>query len=152
METKHRDNPSTGTDYFGAHIPLMEYLGLLPDHIEPGLARTRLPWRVQLTNSRGDVHGGTLMSVLDFTLSAAARADMEPGVSMATIDMTTSFFTPADGDLVIEARCLKRGRSIAFCEGEIRNAGGEVVCKASGTFRIVRPKPGAGQPARVGTD
>ncbi len=32
------------------------------------------------------------MSVLDFTLSAAGRADLNAGVSMATIDMTTSFF------------------------------------------------------------
>jgi uncharacterized protein (TIGR00369 family) len=140
MDPLHLAKPATGTDYFGAHIPLMDYLGLVPEHIEPGLARTRLPWRVELTNSRGDVHGGTLMSVLDFTLSAAARADLESGVSMATIDMTTSFFAPANGELIIEARCLKRGRSIAFCEGEIRNSSGETVCKASGTFRIVRPR------------
>ncbi|WP_235610779.1 PaaI family thioesterase [Bordetella sp. H567] len=145
MDTMHLDTLPVKTDYFGAHIPLMDYLGLVPEHIEPGLARTRLPWRVQLTNSRGDVHGGTLMSVLDFTLSAAGRADLDPGVSMATIDMTTSFFAPANGELHIEARCLKRGRSIAFCEGEIRNAHGELVCKASGTFRIVRPKPGAAE-------
>jgi uncharacterized protein (TIGR00369 family) len=145
MDTMHLSTPApetdNRTDYFGAHIPLMDYLGLVPEHIEPGLARTRLPWRVQLTNSRGDVHGGTLMRGLVSTLSAAARADMDAGISMATIDMTTSFFAPANGELVVEARCLKRGRSIAFCEGEIRNAQGEVVCKASGTFRIVRPKP-----------
>jgi uncharacterized protein (TIGR00369 family) len=144
MDTMHRQTPALKTDYFGATIPLMEFLGLVPEHIEPGLARTRLPWRVELTNSRGDVHGGTLMSVLDFTLSAAARADMDAGTSMATIGMTTHFFAPATGDLIVEARCLKRGRSIAFCEGEIRNTGGDVVCKASGTFRIVRPKAGAG--------
>ncbi|ARP87073.1 PaaI family thioesterase [Bordetella genomosp. 9] len=136
----HRDTPAFTMDYFGATIPLMEFLGLVPEHIEPGLARTRLPWRVELTNSRGDVHGGTLMSVLDFTLSAAARGGLEAGTSMATIDMTTSFFAPATGELAIEARCLKLGRSIAFCEGEIRNADGEMVCKASGTFRVIRPK------------
>ena len=134
----HHDTPALTTDYFGAHIPLMEYLGLVPDHIEPGLARTRLPWRVQLTNSRGDVHGGTLMSVLDFTLSASARADLDPGISMATIDMTTSFFSPANGDLVIEARCLKRGRSIAFCEGEIRNAISGTYCRCTGYNNLVK--------------
>jgi uncharacterized protein (TIGR00369 family) len=149
MDTMHRDTPAFKTDYFGAAIPLMEYLGLAPEHIEPGLARTRLPWRVELTNSRGDVHGGTLMSVLDFTLSAAARADLEAGTSMATIDMNTSFFEPATGDLVIEARCVKRGRSIAFCEGEVRNTAGDVVCRATGTFRIIRPKPAAEAAAKA---
>jgi len=136
------DENGFSVDYFGSTIPLMEYLGLIPEHGEPFLARTRLPWRKVLTNSRGDVHGGTLMSVLDFTLSAAARGALEPGTSMATIDMTTSFMAPATTELVIEARCIKLGRSIAFCEGEVRDAAGEQVCKASATFRVIRPKPG----------
>jgi uncharacterized protein (TIGR00369 family) len=141
MDTPHPGTaPAFTVDYFGAQIPLMELLGLVPEHIEPNRARTRLPWRVELTNSRGDVHGGTLMSVLDFTLGAAARSALEPGVSMATIDMTTSFLAPATTDLVIEARCLKMGGTIAFCEGEIRDTQGQLVCKASGTFKAIRPK------------
>lgn len=58
------------TDYFGLTIPFMHFIGLVPESIAPAYARTSLPWRADLTNSRGDVHGGTLMSVLDFTLSA----------------------------------------------------------------------------------
>jgi uncharacterized protein (TIGR00369 family) len=142
MELQNRDAPALTVDYFGANIPLMEYLGLVPEHIEANRARTRLPWRVELTNSRGDVHGGTLMSVLDFTLSAAARGSLEAGTSMATIDMTTSFLAPATTDLVIEARCLKLGRSIAFCEGEIFDTSGQLVCKASGTFKVMKPRYG----------
>lgn len=141
MDTLHRGTGPTFTvDYFGAQIPLMEFLGLVPEHIEANRARTRLPWRIELTNSRGDVHGGTLMSILDFTLGAAARGSLEPGTSMATIDMTTSFLVPATTDLIIEARCLKLGRSIAFCEGEIHDTKGQLVCKASGTFKVIRPK------------
>ncbi len=150
METKQGAAPQFSVDYFGAQIPLMEYLGLVPEHIEANLARTRLPWRVELTNSRGDVHGGTLMSVLDFTLSAAARGSLEAGVSMATIDMTTSFMAPANGDLVIEGRCIKLGRSIAFCEGDIFDDKGQRVCKASATFKVIRPRPDGG--GKVGTD
>ena len=69
--------PMTATapqDYFGLTIPFMDYIGLVPEQIGPAYARTSLPWRRDLTNSRGDVHGGTLMSVLDFTLSAARAA------------------------------------------------------------------------------
>ncbi|SUV68700.1 thioesterase-like protein [Bordetella avium] len=128
----------TTHDYFGLSIPLMDYLGLIPESAENGVARCRLPWRRELTNSRGHVHGGTMMAVLDFTLSAAARGD-RLDLGMATIDMSTSFMTPGMGDLVIEARCLRKGSSIAFCEGEIR----ELVAKASATFKLVRQRPGS---------
>ena len=132
--------PAT-TDYFGLTIPLMSLLGLVPERVGPDQARTVLPWRADLTNSRGDIHGGTMMAVLDFTLSAAVRGG-EPGLGMATIDMTTSFMAPGTTDLVIEARCLRRGASIAFCEGEVRGADGELVAKASATFKIIRRRPG----------
>jgi uncharacterized protein (TIGR00369 family) len=129
------------TDYFGLTIPFMHFIGLVPESIAPAYARTSLPWRADLTNSRGDVHGGTLMSVLDFTLSAAARGSADGTEGMATIDMNTSFLSPGTGDLVIEARCLRKGASIAFCEGEVRRAD-ELVARATATFKIIRRRPG----------
>lgn len=130
------------TDYFGLTIPFMHFIGLVPESIAPAYARTSLPWREDLTNSRGDVHGGTLMSVLDFTLSAAARGSADGTEGMATIDMNTSFLSPGTGNLVIEARCLRRGASIAFCEGEVRRADGELGARATATFKIIRRRPG----------
>jgi uncharacterized protein (TIGR00369 family) len=130
------------TDYFGLTIPFMHFIGLVPESIAPAYARTSLPWRADLTNSRGDVHGGTLMSVLDFTLSAAARGSADGTEGMATIDMNTSFLSPGTGDLVIEARCLRKGASIAFCEGEVRRADGELVARATATIKIIRRRPG----------
>jgi len=129
------------TDFFGLTIPFMQLLGVVPEHSGNGTARTRLPARADLVNSRGDVHGGTLMSVLDFTLGAAVRGDT-PEVGVATIDMNTSFMSPGRGDLVIETRCLRRGASIAFCEGEIRDGAGELVAKATATFKIIQRRPG----------
>ncbi|SAI55150.1 thioesterase-like protein [Bordetella ansorpii] len=132
---------STPTDYFGLTIPLMDLLGLVPQHADETGSRTFLPWRAELTNSRGDIHGGTLMSVLDFTLSAAARG-ADRSVGMATIDMTTSFLSPGRGDLTFTARCLRRGKSIAFCEGEAHDVQGELVVRATATFKVIRKRPG----------
>ena len=81
------------------------------------------------------------MSVLDFPLGAAMRGDTHE-VGVATIDMNTSFMSPGRGDLVIETRCLRRGASIAFCEGEIRDSAGELVAKATATFKIIQRRPG----------
>lgn len=124
--------------YFGVDIPFMRYLGLHAEHIENGYARARLPMKPDLLNSRADVHGGTLMSVLDFILSAAARGHDPLNVGVATIEMSTHFLDIARGDLVFEARTLKRGRSTAFCEGTAANEDGTTVCVARATFRLIR--------------
>jgi len=125
------------TPYFGIDIPFMRHLGLQSEHIEDGYARARLPMRPELSNSRGDVHGGTLMAVLDFLLSAAARSHEPTGYGVATIEMSTHFLEVARGDLVFEARTLKRGRSTAFCEGTATNEDGTTVCVARATFRLI---------------
>jgi len=130
------------TDYFGLNIPFMESIGLVPEHLSTELARTRMPHRPDLVNSRGDVHGGALMSGLDFTLSAAARAH-EANTGMATIDMTTHFLSPARGTVIFEARCLRKGATLAFCEGRALDKDGKLLATASATFKIVRRRGGS---------
>lgn len=129
--------PTAAVDYFGLSIPFMEFIGLIPEVSEPNFARTRLPYRNDLGNSRGDIHGGTLMSALDFTLSAAARAN-DPTTGMATIDMTTHFLAPARTSVVFEAHCLRIGKSIAFCEGRALSEDGELLATATATFKVMR--------------
>ena len=124
--------------HFGLDIPFMRYLGLRAEHLEHGYARARLPVNPRLANSRGDVHGGTLMSVLDFLMSSAARGHDPLGVGLATIEMSTHFLNSAQGELVFEARVLKRGRSTAFCEGSVTDADGATVCVARATFRLIQ--------------
>jgi len=141
MNTTTRHTALHCTDdapYFGIDIPLMRYLGVRAEHMEDGYVRTRLPLDPRLLNSRGDVHGGTLMSVLDFTLSASSRSHDPLNLSVATIEMSTHFLDVAQGELVFEARVLRRGRSTVFSEGTVRNAAGTVVCVARATFRLIR--------------
>jgi len=133
---------SQGRDFWGLCIPFMDALGVIPEHIEANYARTRLPYRDDLRNSRGHVHGGALMSVLDFTMSAAARGGMADKIGMATITMETRFMEPCLSDLIVTGRCLRRGRSIAFCEGEIHDPQGKLLCKASASFKVMRASGG----------
>ena len=124
--------------YFGYHIPYLEHLGVKPVACENDTAVTQLPIKPHLVNSRGHVHGGALMSVLDFTLSAAGRAHDLTGISMATIDMSTSFMSPGASDLTITATCTHRGGSICFCEGEVRDADNKLVAKATASFKMLK--------------
>ena len=127
-------------DYFGLTIPFLDHIGLVPVSMGEGKASARLPMRPELHNSRGEFQGGSIMSALDYTLSACVRASTPDATGAATIDMNTSFLAPAHTDLTIEARVVKAGRSIAFCEAEARDAQGELVARATGTFKIFRKK------------
>lgn len=123
--------------YFGIHVPYMEHIGLRPVSLGDDTCKTELELKFVLTNSRGDVHGGALMSAFDFTLSAAARAHDPSGYGAATIDMTTHFYEPARSNMVVVARCPRRGKSIAFCEGEIFDVHGKLVAVARATFKLI---------------
>lgn len=127
--------------YFGIEVPFMEHIGLRPLALEDGICRTLLALQPTLVNSRGDIHGGTLMSAFDFTLSGAARSHDPQRLGVITVDMTTHFYEPARTDLTVIGRCTRRGKSLAFCEGEIVDAGGTVVAVARAVFKLVARQP-----------
>lgn len=123
--------------YFGIDVPFMRHIGLEPLSLEPGLARTRLPLRPELVNSRGHGHGGAMMSALDFTLSAAARSHDPLGLGVITIEMNTHFLASAATDLLIEARVLRGGARTVFCEGDAVDTAGRIACTARAVFKLV---------------
>jgi uncharacterized protein (TIGR00369 family) len=126
--------------YFGFHIPYLEHLGVEPVLCKDDRAVIRMPFAAHLLNSHGHIHGGALMSVLDFTLSAAGRSHDPLGVGLATIDMSTSFLSPGKSDLTITATCIRRGSSICFCEGEIRDTDNLLIAKATASFKLIKAK------------
>ncbi len=127
--------------YFGIDVPFMEHIGLEPLFLQDDVCHTHLKFRPELVNSRGDVHGGTLMSAFDFTLSAAARAHDPLRYGVVTIDLVTHFHQPARTDLTVIGRCTRRGKSIAFCDGEIVDPSGDVLAVARATFKLIERQP-----------
>ena len=124
-------------DYFGIDVPFMRYIGLQSISLEGDCCQTHLQLEPELVNSRGNIHGGALMSALDFTLSVSARAHDLLKVGVVTIDMSTHFYEPAQSNVKIFATCKRRGKSIAFCEGEVKDENGVVLAVARAVFKLV---------------
>jgi uncharacterized protein (TIGR00369 family) len=92
------------------------------------------------TNPMGNVQGGFLTAMLDDTLGPALVATLAPGEFAVTLELKVSFLRPArPGRLTGRGRVVHRGGSVAFLEGDLRDASGEVLATASATARVVRP-------------
>ncbi len=122
----------------GRHVPFADLLGVKVAHHEPGRARLEIELRPELMNSWQVAHGGVVMTLADIALAVAALTLDRSAHGAMTIELKVSFLGPAADRLVAEARCLKAGRSLAFCEGEVTDGAGRLVAKALGTFRVRR--------------
>lgn len=126
---------------FGHDIPLAKLYGLVGERLGDDSAEVRMPYRRELTNSRGDVHGGAITMLFDSTLACAVRAHDPQRFGVLTIDLTTHFLAGCAGDVVAHARCERRGARLCFARGEARDALGRLLAIATGTFRLVERLP-----------
>jgi uncharacterized protein (TIGR00369 family) len=103
----------------------------------------RLPWRPELTQPAGMVHGGAIATLVDSVLVPAIGSGYDEPRNFATIDMQLQFRGAVLGeDMVAEGWVTTRGRSIVFCEAEVTTVSGKPVAKAMLTFRVLGPAPG----------
>ena len=123
-----------------ARIPFMDHCGITVVEALPGRARVQADVVPHLGNSRGSAHGGLLMTMLDLAMGFATREAAEGASSFVTIDLQVGFIGPGHGCLVAEGRVVRPGRNIVFCEGEVRDAEGALVAKATGVFKPVFPQ------------
>jgi uncharacterized protein (TIGR00369 family) len=123
-----------------SHPPFYDHLGLQLEAIGDGQCVIRLPYVQHFGNTRGEVHGGIVASLLDITLSQALRSTFHSPADVATISMTVSYLAPAVGALVCSGAVVRAGRSVAFADGEVKDENGDSVCRAVATYRILRPR------------
>ena len=114
-------------------------MGLRFEEIRRGYARARLPYRPELLQGGGVVHGGAIAMVIDSAvIGAVFSLFAERPRRVATIDLHVHYLDAVvDEDVIAEARVRRQGKSIVFVEIDAQtNAGrevahGEVSCKLS---------------------
>jgi uncharacterized protein (TIGR00369 family) len=125
---------------FGAHIPFVHHLGFTLEKFQGGESELHFAPRPEHLNSFDVTHGGALMTLLDVVMATAARS-VDPDMGVVTIEMKTSFMRPAqvsDGQKLQAKGLLQhRTRSMAFTEGRVYDAQGQLCATATGTFKYV---------------
>lgn len=121
---------------FGVDIPFVAHCGIEALDVVEGRTRLRLVPGPMSVNQLGIVHGGLLATLVDVAMGSAAR--IAAGRSVMTLDMQVAFLAPGRGPLVAEGRVVRAGRSVVFCEAEVRDEEGGLVVKATGLMKPVR--------------
>lgn len=130
---------------FGSEVPFAGHCGIEAVAFAEGRTRLRLEVAPEHRNNLGIAHGGVLCTLLDVAMGTAARCTI--GTACMTLDMQVSFLLPGRGVLLAEGWVLRAGRSLVFCEAEVRTEAGELVAKSTGLFKPARTVSAAPSPA-----
>ena len=93
-------------------------------------------------NRRGVAHGGVVASLLDAAMGTAVVSAIAAEEWCGTMELSVQFREPVrPGVIVGEGRMVRRGRTAAFAEGEVRDASGKVLAVAHGVWTIWPARP-----------
>jgi uncharacterized protein (TIGR00369 family) len=118
------------------------YLGVAVEDAKPGWVRLRVNVRDELRNAAGaPVHGGVMSALVDMAVGGALGTLSEAaagGVNQSTLDLNVSFLAAAtEGPIFAEGKILRRGRTIAFGEASVTDAGGRLCAVGRATYMII---------------
>ncbi len=120
-------------------------LDLQLEKVERGKAWMRMPFRAEITNGTGAVHGGAIVSLCDTVFYVALASIFGREQDTTTASLQCNFLAPAlpPHDLIAEARVLKAGHRIVYGEVYVRS-GEKIVAHATMNFlnSYAREKPG----------
>jgi uncharacterized protein (TIGR00369 family) len=116
-------------------------LGMRVEEVRRDYCRLRLPFRPELMQAGGVMHGGAIASLLDSVLVPAIGSSLPEASRFATIDLHVQFMDAVTGgDVVAEGWVVRRGRQIVFGQAEARAAeSGRLVATAVLTYHVTPP-------------
>jgi uncharacterized protein (TIGR00369 family) len=119
----------------------VKVLDLKVEDIGQGTARMRMPFRPQILNGVGAIHGGAIVSLCDSAFWVALASIYGAAQSTATASLTCSFLRPAlpPHDLLANAAVLKPGKRIVYGEVHVYS-GKHLVAHATLNF-LNTPQP-----------
>lgn len=123
-------------------VYLPKFLGFQVEEIREDYARLRLPYRPELEQPAGPVHGGAIAALIDTAVVPAIGWVFPAIPQMLTLTMNIEYRSAlVRADAVAEGWVTQRGNSIVFCETEVRAADDARVVANGRMVYKVRPAP-----------
>ena len=106
----------------------------------PGEVRLALPVHPRHVHAGNVMSGQTLMAAADTAMVLAVMSKLGGFRPMTTVQLQTSFIRPIPRDAVevlLTARILRRGRSLAFGEISVRTPDGKLAAQSTTTYALL---------------
>ena len=97
----------------------MALIGARLGVVDPGAVEIELPFRHDLTQQKGFVHGGIVGMIADSAAGYAAFSLMPAGCSLVTVEYKMNILAPATGSLVARGEVVKAGRTLTVARAEV---------------------------------
>jgi acyl-CoA thioesterase len=123
--------------------PFFCLMGIDVVSVEPGKALLKMQVRPDMQNGVGWLQGGILAAVADEAMALALYPLLSTTEGIATISESTSFIRGIqEGFIIAEGRVIRKGRRVAFAEGEvfIDNDEKTMLSRTSAAFAVTTNK------------
>jgi uncharacterized protein (TIGR00369 family) len=132
--------------------PAMQLIGAALTALAPGHCEVRLPFRADLTQQHGFIHGGVVGMIADSACGYAGFSMMPPGASVLTVEYKINMLSPGIGEsLIARGRVLKAGKSLVITQCDVfavQNGAEKLAAVMQQTLMVMHGRSDhAGQPA-----
>jgi len=118
--------------------PYYQLLQIHLDQIDTGFARFRMPFRKELTQGYGVVHGGAIATLADTAVAYALMTLIRPGERVTTAEFKINFFSAVTGgEMISEARVVHSGKRLVVADMEVKDQTGELIAKGMATYAVI---------------
>ncbi|MFN2646444.1 MAG: PaaI family thioesterase [Burkholderiales bacterium] len=97
----------------------MALIGATLGLVAPGTVEIALPFRDDLTQQKGFVHGGIIGMIADTACGYAAFSLMPADCSLVTVEYKINILAPATSALVARGEVMKSGRTLTVARAEV---------------------------------
>jgi uncharacterized protein (TIGR00369 family) len=119
----------------------MALIGASLGSVAPGRVEVDLPFRDELTQQKGYVHGGILGMIADSACGYAAYSLMPASASLVTVEYKINLLAPGLGTLVARGEVVKPGRTLTVARAEVYSEDGRHVASMQQTLMMLADTP-----------
>jgi uncharacterized protein (TIGR00369 family) len=119
----------------------MALIGASLTVVEPGHVEVALPWREDLTQQKGFIHGGIIGMIADTACGYCSFSLMPADCSLVTVEYKINILTPALGSLLAKGQVVKPGRTLTIARAEVYSEDGKHVATMQQTLMMLAGTP-----------
>ena len=119
----------------------MALIGASLTSVQPGRVEITLPWRDELTQQKGYVHGGIIGMIADSACGYSAYTLMPASASLVTVEYKINILAPARGALLARGEVIRPGRTLTVTRGEVYSEDGKQVAVMQQTLMMLPDTP-----------